>query len=203
VDKARGISVRKRLAVLKEDRGFLYFSEDEELFVFKARDFELFQDGVRVENLANDFFTLRVPDESITREGGDVAIPEDALLKITSEGFSGEIRDGGVISLLVKDVPTENVFYSQTSDGRPRDPYNVEIVHVPYEENWAHSEVWIYKQGTREAFKEAERRPKPGNYVKKEYKKTLTARVVDRILREGRDLVKVYPDSQTKFKHFP
>ena len=99
---------------------------------------------------------IRFPDFSVNRGGDGFGEPGDVLLP--------DYLDMGVAMFLVRDLPT-----GHQSD--PNTTYDFRAFHDPLEENYAHTEVRVMKNGT------SDRKMNVGSTIKKKLRQMLGERM--------------------------
>ena len=100
----------------------------------------------------------------------DPADPERLFPDLIS--FYPDYLGWGIASFQVKDIPSPMKTEGNT-------PYHWDAQHQPWEENYSHTEIWTYKDGTHLAKPKAETDPKPPklpNTVKKYFRTALSER---------------------------
>ena len=102
------------------------------------------------------------PDWSVNR--GKFSEPEDVLYP--------EYLGWGVAAFQIKDIP-------EPYETEGKITYRWDAQHQPLEENYSHTEIWTYKDGTHLANPKTEADPKPpklSNTVKKYFRTVLSER---------------------------
>lgn len=147
----------------------------------------------RLENLNEDTLDLdvRVPDWSVSRSL-DFGIAPDALLDIReTEGFVGIKDDHGVLAFPVDCLELEVKLDNQNSSAP--DPFYLRLYHVPYNDNYLHSEIKIEDENGA-AVTSSNRVKK----IRRRYRKMVAGKFLDYI-----EKVAVHPNRFPVFVNVP
>lgn len=113
---------------------------------------------VRQEDLAGEsLLAAKIGYHQWSINRGKFSEPEDVAF-----GWDG----CGVAQFYVEDVPAE-----VSGDTPGEKTYNFRPQHRPDEDNYAHSEIWAFREGLRVD------RPNPSSSVKKKYRTMLSQRI--------------------------
>lgn len=194
------VDVSARLVVLKwTSSGRTPFADPGEL-VFHAlpADHWIFSSAWSSLSISTQYISFRVPNQSVTRELGDIGKASDALLKIDrNRGFIGIRQDHGVVG-----IPASDLVHDSLRSGGAR-TFQSALEHVPYPANILHAEIWIFEVGKEPAdWREGPRERIPDG-VKKEHRRVVSAAISDRWVASGEPPFRLIPANAPLFINMP